>query len=190
MDNDRDLAAALGALGGDGVLKTRRLGYDGKGQRVFRNAADADAAGVCAAMGGVPLILESFVPFAREISVIAARAQDGALAAYDPAENVHRDGILHSSTVPAAISPETAAAARAAAFAVMQALSYVGVIGVEFFVMADGSLVANEIAPGCTIPATGRRRPARSRSSSSTSARSPACRSAKPRATRTASWKT
>jgi 5-(carboxyamino)imidazole ribonucleotide synthase len=147
VDNDDDLAAALAALGGDGVLKTRRLGYDGKGQRVFRNAADSDTAGVWAAMGGVPLILESFVPFAREISVIGARAQDGALQAYDPAENVHRAGILHSSTVPAAISPQTAAQARAAAFAVMQALSYVGVIGVEFFVMADGSLVANEIAP-------------------------------------------
>jgi 5-(carboxyamino)imidazole ribonucleotide synthase len=147
VDNDGDLAAALGTLGGDGVLKTRRLGYDGKGQRVFRNAVAADAAGVWAAMGGVPLILESFVPFAREISVIAARSQGGALQAYDPAENVHRDGILHSSTVPAAISPETAARARAAAFAVMEALSYVGAIGVEFFVMADGSLVANEIAP-------------------------------------------
>ena len=142
-----DLAAALATLGGNGVLKTRRLGYDGKGQRVFRNAVDADVSGAWAAMGGVPLILELFVPFAREISVIAARTQGGALRAYDPSENVHRDGILHSSTVPAAISPATAASAREAAFAVMQALSYVGVIGVEFFVMADGALVANEIAP-------------------------------------------
>ena len=94
MDNDADLAAALDRSAATGVLKTRRLGYDGKGQRVFRNASAADAAGVFAAMGGVPLILESFVPFEREISVIAARGQDGRLAAYDPAENVHRDGIL------------------------------------------------------------------------------------------------
>ena len=88
-----------------------------------------------------------FVPFEREISVIAARGSDGRLAAYDPAENVHRDGILHTSTVPAAISPETAEAARDAAFAILEALDYVGVIGVEFFVLADGSLLANEIAP-------------------------------------------
>ena len=103
--------------------------------------------GTCDAMGSVPLILEGFVPFEREISVIAARGLDGALAAYDPAENVHRDGILHTSTVPAAITPETADAARAAAASILAALDYVGVIGVEFFVLADGSLLANEIAP-------------------------------------------
>jgi 5-(carboxyamino)imidazole ribonucleotide synthase len=147
VDNDGELAAALAATGGTGVLKTRRLGYDGKGQRIFRNATAADSAGVHAAMGGVPLILEAFVPFAREISVIAARGQDGSLAAYDPAENVHRDGILRSSTVPAAISQETADRARSAVSAVLEALDYVGVIGVEFFVLEDGSLLANEIAP-------------------------------------------
>jgi 5-(carboxyamino)imidazole ribonucleotide synthase len=147
VDNDADHAAALSALGGSGVLKTRRLGYDGKGQRVFRDAQAADATGVHAAMGSVPLILESFVPFVREISVIGVRGQDGRLAAYDPAENVHRDGILRSSTVPASISPETASKAREAAFAIMEALDYVGVIGVELFVLEDGSLVANEIAP-------------------------------------------
>jgi 5-(carboxyamino)imidazole ribonucleotide synthase len=147
VDNDADLAAALSGLEGTGVLKTRRLGYDGKGQRVFRNASAADAQGVFAAMGSVPLILESFVPFVREISVIAARGRDGGMAVYDPAENVHRDGILRTSTVPASISDMTAQNAREAAFALMRALEYVGVIGVEFFVLADGSLVANEIAP-------------------------------------------
>ncbi|MGI6855936.1 5-(carboxyamino)imidazole ribonucleotide synthase [Mesorhizobium sp. 1B3] len=145
VDSDAQLAQALDKFGGAGILKTRRLGYDGKGQRVFR--AGEPAAGVFQAMGGVPLILESFVPFEREISVIAARGRDGALAAYEPAENVHREGILRSSTVPAAIKPETAAAARAAAFAILSALDYVGVIGVEFFVLADGGLLANEIAP-------------------------------------------
>jgi 5-(carboxyamino)imidazole ribonucleotide synthase len=104
-------------------------------------------AGTCEAMGNVPLILESLVPFVREVSVIAARGRDGAFAAYDPAENVHRDGILHSSTLPATVSVRTAAAARDAAKKILDALDYVGVIGVEFFVLADGGLLANEIAP-------------------------------------------
>jgi 5-(carboxyamino)imidazole ribonucleotide synthase len=147
VDNDADLAAALESLGGTGVLKTRRLGYDGKGQRLFQNASGTEAAGVHAAMGGAPLILESFVPFVREISVIGMRGQDGAMRAYDAAENVHRDGILRSSTVPAKISAGTAQVARDAAFAIMAALDYVGVIGVEFFVLEDGALVVNEIAP-------------------------------------------
>ncbi|CCM76355.1 5-(carboxyamino)imidazole ribonucleotide synthase [Rhizobium mesoamericanum] len=146
VDSQADLEAALKDFGGRGVLKTRRLGYDGKGQRVFRSAADT-AAGAFAALGGVPLILESFVSFEREISIIAARATDGTIACYDPAENVHRDGILHTSTVPASISAETAAAAREAAEKILAALGYVGVIGIEFFVLADGSLIANEMAP-------------------------------------------
>ena len=85
--------------------------------------------------------------FEREISVIAARGRDGALAAYDPAENVHRDGILHTSTVPAAVSPATAELACRNAFAILEALDYVGVVGVEFFALGDGSLLVNEIAP-------------------------------------------
>ena len=147
VDSDADLADALARFGGNGVLKTRRLGYDGKGQRVFRNATARDADGVFAAMGGVPLILESLVPFEREISVIAARGQDGAVAAYDPAENVHLNGILHTSTVPASIGQDTAKAARDAAMSILRGLDYVGVVGVEFFVLADGSVIANEIAP-------------------------------------------
>lgn len=146
VDNDDDMARAMEALGGAGILKTRRMGYDGKGQRVLRGAAEiADAS--FAAMGSVPLILEGFVSFDREISIIAARGRDGALSAYDPAENIHRDGILHTSTVPAAISRRTADAARDTAFAILQALDYVGVIGVEFFVLSDGGLLVNEIAP-------------------------------------------
>src|SRR5690606_34833666 len=119
VDGDADLAAGLAAFGGDGVLKTRRLGYDGKGQRVFRAASAADAGGAFAAMGSVPLILESLVPFERAISVIAAGGRDGRVAAYDPAENVHRNGLLHTSTVPAAAMPATLAAARAAAAAIL-----------------------------------------------------------------------
>ncbi len=146
VDGDADLAAGLAAFAGRGVLKTRRLGYDGKGQRVF-SSDPGESGSVFASMGGVPLILESFVPFEREISVIAARGGDGVVLAYDPAQNVHRDGILRSSTVPARVSGETATAARAAASAILQALDYVGVIGVEFFLLPDGSLLANEIAP-------------------------------------------
>jgi 5-(carboxyamino)imidazole ribonucleotide synthase len=145
VDSDADLAAGLAAFGG-GVLKTRRMGYDGKGQRVFRPGG-AVAADVFAEMGGVPLILESLVPFEREISVIAARGVDGRVAAYEPVENVHRDGILHTSTVPASIGRETAAATVDAAVSILEALDYVGVIGVEFFVLTDGSVIANEIAP-------------------------------------------
>lgn len=147
VDNDDELTAALKKFDGSGILKTRRMGYDGKGQRVFRNMETGGFAGTCESMGNVPLILESFVGFEREISVIAARGMDGSLAAYDPAENVHRDGILHSSTLPARIGSETAAAAQAAAAKILAALDYVGVIGIEFFVLADGALLANEIAP-------------------------------------------
>jgi 5-(carboxyamino)imidazole ribonucleotide synthase len=146
VDSQSDLEAALQAFGGQGVLKTRRLGYDGKGQKVFRSGADS-ADDAYAALGGVPLILESFVSFEREISIIAARAADGTVVSFDPAENIHRNGILHTSTVPASISDTTAAAASAAAETILATLGYVGVIGIEFFVLEDGSLIANEMAP-------------------------------------------
>ncbi|MBB3541588.1 MULTISPECIES: 5-(carboxyamino)imidazole ribonucleotide synthase [unclassified Rhizobium] len=146
VDSQADLEAALSDFGGRGVLKTRRLGYDGKGQKVFRSAADTPD-GAFAALGNVPLILESFVSFEREISIIAARATDGTIVCYDPAENVHRDGILHTSTVPASVPATAAADAREAAGKILTALGYVGVIGIEFFVLADGSLIANEMAP-------------------------------------------
>ena len=146
IDSQSDLDTALKDFGGQGVLKTRRLGYDGKGQKVFRSAADSPD-GAYAALGGVPLILESFVAFEREVSIIAARAIDGTVACFDPAENVHRNGILHTSTVPAAISAATADAARQSAEKILAALNYVGVIGIEFFVLADGGLIANEMAP-------------------------------------------
>lgn len=145
VDSQDELEAALAEFAGEGVLKTRRMGYDGKGQRVFRKGDNAD--GAFADLGGVPLILESFIAFEREISVIAARGIDGQFAAYDPAENVHRNGILHTSTLPASVAPETAMAATHAAHAILDRLNYVGVIGVEFFVGRDGALIANEMAP-------------------------------------------
>jgi 5-(carboxyamino)imidazole ribonucleotide synthase len=147
VDSDSDLADALREFGGDGVLKTRRMGYDGKGQRRFRAGDGVATAGVHDSLGGVPLILESLVPFEREISLIAARFQDGRIVAYDAAENVHRNGILHSSTVPAAVSEVTRKTATAAASRILDGLDYVGVIGVEFFVLADGQVLVNEIAP-------------------------------------------
>ncbi|WP_127597813.1 5-(carboxyamino)imidazole ribonucleotide synthase [Nitratireductor alexandrii] len=147
VDSDADLAAALDALGGSGVLKTRRLGYDGKGQRVLRGLAAGACRGVVAAMGDVPLILEELVDFSFEFSVIAARAADGTVQAYDPARNEHREGILRRSLVPAGIEPATLAGARASTFALMEALGYVGVIGVEFFALADGGFLVNEFAP-------------------------------------------
>ncbi|MUZ72734.1 5-(carboxyamino)imidazole ribonucleotide synthase [Agrobacterium vitis] len=145
VDSQTDLEQALAEFGGEGVLKTRRFGYDGKGQRVYRKGDDAS--GGYQALGAVPLILEGFVPFEREISIIAARSISGEIACYDPAENIHRDGILHTSTVPASITPQTAAAAKSAAEKLLNGLDYVGVVGLELFLMADGSLIANEMAP-------------------------------------------
>jgi 5-(carboxyamino)imidazole ribonucleotide synthase len=141
-----DLESALADFGGKGVLKTCRLGYDGKGQRVFRSMDDSSA-GAFEALGSVPLILESLVPFEREVSIIAARSQDGAVVCFDPAENVHKNGILHTSTLPANLSEATASVARESAKKLLDALDYVGVIGIEFFLMSDGTLIANEIAP-------------------------------------------
>lgn len=145
VDSQDDLDAALAAFGGKGVLKTRRMGYDGKGQRLFRGGEDIT--GAFEALGGVPLILESFVAFEREISIIAARFRDGTVTCYDPAENVHLNGILHTSTVPAALSDGAKDVAVQSAEKLLAALDYVGVIGIEFFVLPDGSLVANEMAP-------------------------------------------
>jgi 5-(carboxyamino)imidazole ribonucleotide synthase len=147
VDNDGDIAAALDAFDGSGVLKTRRLGYDGKGQRVLRPGEVRSLEGTFVAMGNVPLILEEFVPFECEISMIAARGSDGSVAAFDPARNVHREGILRNSTVPGGVPEEIAEEARRASFGLLEALDYVGVIGVEFFVTADGRVLANEFAP-------------------------------------------
>lgn len=137
-------ALELGArsLGLPAVLKTRRMGYDGKGQAVLRSAADLDAA--WERLGGQPLILEAFVPFERELSCIAVRGRDGAMVFYPVVENVHRDGILRTS-VPQRGDP-LQAQAEDYTRRVAEHLQYVGVLAFEFFV-ADGRLYANEIAP-------------------------------------------
>jgi 5-(carboxyamino)imidazole ribonucleotide synthase len=140
----KDVEAAFAAIG-PGILKTCTLGYDGKGQARITNAQDI-AAGF-ANMNNAPAIYEGLIAFEREVSVIGARFKDGAFAAFDLPENNHQGGILRTSTLPAAISNATAIEAKAHAETLLAALGYVGVAGVEFFVMADGSLIANEFAP-------------------------------------------
>lgn len=147
VDDVEDLVAALGALGGRGILKTRRFGYDGKGQVRLTSLDNQAAVEAIAAIKNAPAILEGFVDFAREVSVIAARDKAGNVRLYDIAENVHKNGILDTSTVPAAISSQTTAACLEATEKLLHALDYVGVLGFEFFVLADGSVVANEFAP-------------------------------------------
>jgi 5-(carboxyamino)imidazole ribonucleotide synthase len=129
-----------------GILKTVRLGYDGKGQARVRTREEARAA--FAAMNGVPCVLEKMLPLAYEISVLAARGADGQSVVYPIAENVHRDGILFTTTVPGPnVTVECASKAQAAALAIIAQLGYVGVLCIEFFVLQDGSLVVNEMAP-------------------------------------------
>ncbi|MGV0820041.1 5-(carboxyamino)imidazole ribonucleotide synthase [Martelella sp. AMO21009] len=146
VDTAEDLADALEAFGGRGVLKTRRFGYDGKGQWVF-DGSDNDPEAAFAALNGAPAIFEEWIDFDREISVIAARGMDSTIVCFDPAENVHRDGILRTSTVPASVSPDIAAAAVKAAERLLIGLDYVGVLGLELFVARDGRVIANEFAP-------------------------------------------
>ncbi len=139
-----DLTAAVARIGTPAILKTARLGYDGKGQARIMSSGDAPVG--WQAMQGAPAVLEGFVDFSHEVSVIAARGQDGSVACYDPGENVHRDGILHTTTVPARLSPTQRTDAVLIAARILNALDYVGVMGVELFVTPQG-LIVNEIAP-------------------------------------------
>jgi len=139
-----DLETALAETGTPAILKTRRFGYDGKGQA--RAATPADAGAALAALNGAPAIAEGVVSFDREISVIAARGRDGSVAAYDPGENLHEDGILVRTAVPARVPPMVRADAVLIASRILTALDHVGVLAVELFVTRAG-LVVNEIAP-------------------------------------------
>jgi 5-(carboxyamino)imidazole ribonucleotide synthase len=127
------------------VLKTRRWGYDGKGQAMV--ASPEEAAGAFERFKGAPLLLESFVEFAFECSVIGARSADGAFAAYDPPLNEHKNHILHRSIVPSPMDDSQTERATTIARRIAEALDYVGVLGVELFATADGALLVNEIAP-------------------------------------------
>ncbi|GAA0767214.1 5-(carboxyamino)imidazole ribonucleotide synthase [Brevundimonas olei] len=140
-----DLTAAIERLGLPALLKTRREGYDGKGQVWVRDAADAEAA--FDAIGRRPAVLEAAAVFQRELSVIAARGRDGAVAVYPLGENVHQNGVLKTTTAPAAVDPATQGRAEAIAAAVLDGLDYIGVMGIELFDMGDGELLVNEVAP-------------------------------------------
>lgn len=135
---------ATAAVPGPWILKTSRLGYDGKGQARVGSAAEVTSA--FETMGRVPCILEQRVPLDLELSVVLARGEDGQIAAYPAGENVHRDGILSTTTVPARIPEALAREATAVATRIAEALEYVGVLGVELFV-SGGKLLVNEIAP-------------------------------------------
>ena len=159
VDDEFDLEEAIAEIGCPAILKTRRFGYDGKGQA--RLKSPEDAAQALADMAGAPSVLEGFVEFSAEISVIAARGVTGEVACFDPGENVHKSGILHTTTVPARIPEALRTDAVLIAARILNALDYVGVMGVELFVSKAG-LVVNEIAPrvhnsghwtqaGCTV---------------------------------------
>lgn len=144
VDDLDGLAKAVDALGRPAILKTRQLGYDGKGQS--RITADSALDAAIADMNGAPAILEAFVDFKTEISVIAARGIDGQVACFDPGENLHENGILRRTTVPAPLPAALKTDAVLLAGRILNALDYVGVMGVELFVTPTG-LIVNEIAP-------------------------------------------
>ena len=144
VDTAAALDAALARIGTPAILKTRRMGYDGKGQARIMSPTDAPQA--LTDMAGAPALLESVVTFTHEVSVIGARAADGSIACYDPGENVHDAGILRSTTVPARLSPGQRSDAVLIAARILNALDYIGVMGVELFV-TPGQLIVNEIAP-------------------------------------------
>lgn len=140
-----DLAAALATVGLPAVLKTCASGYDGKGQRRIDNLSDADDA--WRMLGPADLVCEGWIPFACELSVVAARGTNGASCTWEPAINVHRHHILDLSVAPSGLPEATVAAARRMAVTILEGLGVVGVACVEFFVTADGALLVNEIAP-------------------------------------------
>jgi 5-(carboxyamino)imidazole ribonucleotide synthase len=144
VSDETEMKIAVAQIGAPSILKTRRFGYDGKGQARLR--IEEDAARALSLLEGAPAILEGFVSFHREISVIAARAANGHIAAYEPGENVHEAGILRTTTLPADIDDKQHQEGVEIASKILSALDYVGIIGVELFVTDDGLLV-NEFAP-------------------------------------------
>jgi 5-(carboxyamino)imidazole ribonucleotide synthase len=139
------VALAGTSSGPKAVLKTQRMGYDGKGQRIVKS--DAEAIAAFREFGRVPCILETFIEFAFEASVIGARGRDGSFAAYHPPRNEHENHVLRRSTVPAGLSSGKVKQATAIASRIAEKLDYVGVLGVELFVTKDQALIVNEIAP-------------------------------------------
>jgi len=139
------LAAAVAKIGAPSLLKTRREGYDGKGQAWIQRASEAQTS--FAKIGQTAAILEAPADFGRELSVIAARGRDGEIACYPLSENHHEGGVLKRTSAPAKITPATRDQAETIAIKILTALDYVGVIGVELFELAGGKLLVNEFAP-------------------------------------------
>ena len=144
VETTTDLTAAVASIGAPSILKTRRFGYDGKGQARLKTTDDAQTA--WDALGQTPSVLEGFIDFNHEVSVIGARSQSGEVVCYDPGQNVHRDGILHTTTLPANLNTSQRTDAVILTGKILNALDYVGVMGVELFV-TDTGLIVNEIAP-------------------------------------------
>ena len=144
VENKQDLNDAIAKIGTPSILKTRRLGYDGKGQA--RINGDTDLATILDQFNEQPCILEGFINFNMEISIIGARDKNGSVSCYDPGENYHENGILKTTTVPAKITQQMMTDAVLLTGKIMNKLDYVGVIGVELFVSKNG-LIVNEIAP-------------------------------------------
>jgi 5-(carboxyamino)imidazole ribonucleotide synthase len=142
-----ELHAALDEIGAPAILKTARMGYDGKGQAVIRGAGDADAAWDALSAGADDFILEAMVPFRMEVSVVCARSASGEIATFPVAENEHRRGILHLSIVPARVDAGIAAEAERVARTLAEGLGVIGLLAVEMFVDGDGRILMNEIAP-------------------------------------------
>lgn len=142
-----DLARAVSSLGFPAVIKTATSGYDGKGQAVLRDEADADRAYAMLHSGSRMLVLEEYIAFEKEISVICARDVEGSVACYPVMENVHRGGILDTTVVPARIDAPLATSARELAQAIAERLGVVGLLCVEMFVTPDRGLLVNELAP-------------------------------------------
>jgi 5-(carboxyamino)imidazole ribonucleotide synthase len=145
IEHQSQIAEAVKKTGMPALIKLSRTGYDGKGQRLVRNLNEAELA--FEYFGNQLCVVEELVAIQTELSVVIARAADASVVAYPPSENWHRDGILHMSISPARISPMLAAATTQAAFKIAALLDYCGVMAVEFFVLQDGSLLVNEIAP-------------------------------------------
>ncbi len=145
VGNGGELVTALQRIGVPSILKTRRLGYDGKGQIALSSLTEREMA--WETVKRAPSILEAHVPFERELSVIVARGSSGEVVTYDIAENVHDNHVLRRTAVPARLDPAQDRAAHEMAAQIVSALDYIGVMGVELFEMSDGGLLVNEIAP-------------------------------------------
>ena len=159
VSTQEDLTLAIDQVGTPSILKTRRFGYDGKGQLKLESASQAED--IWKDSSAKDLILEGFVNFSREFSVIGSRSKDGQISCFDPGENIHKEGILRTTTVPANLTVQQKTEAVLITAKILESLNYVGVIGIEFF-LEKNSLVINEFAPrvhnsghwtqnGCTV---------------------------------------